>query len=369
MIVFNCPSCKAKLQVADEHAGATIQCPTCKTMATAPGGATEVTTPEVVEASQAKRKRRDDVDVDDDDHDDDRPRRRRRNDDATAPTVAAGMGIGLILAIVFGVGCCVIVPILVALLVPAVQKVREAAARTQSTNNLKQIGLAMHSFHDVNQRLPFNGSNQQPKDGFNYSKAAVPGSFTSGSWAFQILPFIDQNPMFAAVDRNSPVITYMCPGRGRPMMEIPGGAWTDYFYNNYLNNSPNNDKADNPERPDAKRTLVSIIDGTSNTIFVGHGNIARAQNANQNNVTLSTNIFDGGTFGTARAGNPGQSSPTGVLLACDNVAPTFASWGGPFPQGALMGFGDGTVRMISYSAPNLNVFLTPAGNEIAVLPD
>src|SRR5213595_3524795 len=106
-----------------------------------------------------------------------------------------------------------IIAFLIALLVPAVQKVREAAARTQSINNLKQIGLAFHGFHDANKRLPFNGFTGNA-GGQAYTAAAVANNTNSGSWAFQILPYIDQNPLFGttATSATASVGAYMCPG-------------------------------------------------------------------------------------------------------------------------------------------------------------
>src|SRR5205809_573970 len=79
-----------------------------------------------------------------------------------------------------------IIAILIALLVPAVQKVRESAARTRSINNVKNLALAFHTFHDANRRLPFNGSSTSVS-GVTYSTTAVAGSATSGSWGYQIL--------------------------------------------------------------------------------------------------------------------------------------------------------------------------------------
>src|SRR5271155_5777258 len=85
-----------------------------------------------------------------------------------------------------------IIAILIALLVPAVQKVREAAARTQCVNNLKQIALATHAFHDANKHFPGNTQNE---GGWNWTfqSTATP---TSWSWLARILPYIDQGPLY-----------------------------------------------------------------------------------------------------------------------------------------------------------------------------
>lgn len=373
MIAFECPSCHANMEAPEEHAGKTIQCPNCQMTVQVPASAdagaitatpsaappsppaTGVTTPENVKSSKRSRG----------DHDDDDLPRRPR-DQASGSKVAAGMGIGMIIFLVVGfLTCCIAVPVLVALLLPAVQKVREAAARTQSSNNLMQIGLAFHGFHDTNRRFPFNGSDLDPTVlGFppgQYKKTAVGNSNLSGSWAFQILPFIEQNNMFALPNRAAAVQTYLCPGRGRPPIEIGKGAWSDYFYNNYLNDDK---QADRPDAADMRRTLMQITDGTSNTVLVGHGNIRPDQYQLSGNVALSSNIFDGGTTGTMRAGNRGEAAPGGVTLARDsNTPPTVGSWGGPFPSGALICMADGSVRVFSYNTPAFSSMLTPRGNE------
>jgi prepilin-type N-terminal cleavage/methylation domain-containing protein/prepilin-type processing-associated H-X9-DG protein len=75
-----------------------------------------------------------------------------------------------------------IIAILIGLLVPAVQKVREAAARTQCTNNLKQLGLAMQTYHDANKKLP---------------PGVGPYGCCWGTWQMYILPYLEQAPMFS----------------------------------------------------------------------------------------------------------------------------------------------------------------------------
>ena len=89
-----------------------------------------------------------------------------------------------------------IIAVLIALLLPAVQQAREAARRTQCKNNLKQIGLAMHNFHDTYLRFPPGGAMDQQPFGINSNPAT--GSAWGSSWMVYILPYIDQAPMFSS---------------------------------------------------------------------------------------------------------------------------------------------------------------------------
>ncbi len=169
-----------------------------------------------------------------------------------------------------------IIAILIGLLLPAVQKVREAAARTQCQNNLHQIGLALHGFHDANQHFPA---------GFFpwYS-----GTFTYTGWQLQLLPFLEQTPLwnqsYSYLQANSgntdtnaypacgfQMKVFICPSNARPLLENYGGV--NYELTSYMGNTGTS--SNNPISGDgvlyasSMVRITDITDGTSNTIAVG----------------------------------------------------------------------------------------------------
>jgi prepilin-type N-terminal cleavage/methylation domain-containing protein/prepilin-type processing-associated H-X9-DG protein len=81
-----------------------------------------------------------------------------------------------------------IIAILIGLLLPAVQKVRESAARLKCSNNLKQLGLAVHGFHDANGRIPYSATGVS----YNWATDSVAAGSTTWSWLARCLPYLEQ---------------------------------------------------------------------------------------------------------------------------------------------------------------------------------
>jgi prepilin-type N-terminal cleavage/methylation domain-containing protein/prepilin-type processing-associated H-X9-DG protein len=279
-----------------------------------------------------------------------------------------------------------IIAVLIGLLIPAVQKVREAAARSKCQNNLKQVGLALHHFHDVNGCFPTSGG--YPGNGvatpiiatvtdgtpkyWGVGDPRLPVRQQTGPWAYSILPQLEmsaayQNRTFAVA-----VPTYMCPSRGRqnPQLvpDVDPLSPNHAFISGGVNPWGKTDYAANPRiaigntgnsaRTGKTLNFDGITDGTSNTILAGEKSLdPRAYDTGS--WLWDEPIFaGGGAGGTVRSGTAVLRDIPGV-----NFVDT---WGSPHTSGCQFLFADGSVRSIQFETAEsvMNPLLTPSGGEV-----
>jgi prepilin-type N-terminal cleavage/methylation domain-containing protein/prepilin-type processing-associated H-X9-DG protein len=289
-----------------------------------------------------------------------------------------------------------IIAILIGLLLPAVQKVREAAARMKCSNNLKQIGIAAHSYHDAVGFLP-------PQTIAVLPDPPIPGADGFATWAVLILPYVEQDNVYRqwnlqrlystqpATAVQAQVPTYVCPSRPTPVLSSgdtqPGGLG-DYAAVGGANNT-------NGAMPVAVFTATgtsqsdaivtqwkgqvtlqggSILDGTSNTLLIGEKHI-RPNSLRGRNEDRS--IFAGNENNFRRlAGYQTNAWPAATTVA--NVRPlrdpldqtgalANSSFGGPHSGVCMFVFCDGSVKGIRTSVSLLTLTYLAARSDGQVL--
>ncbi|WDI41112.1 DUF1559 domain-containing protein [Bremerella sp. P1] len=184
-----------------------------------------------------------------------------------------------------------IIGVLIALLLPAVQQAREAARRMTCSNHQKQLGLAMHNYHDTHRVFP-------PGVFANGLNAGMPTNPNNMSWMPTLLPFLEQGPLFDQLKpymesrasssfptalMNTKIETLMCPSdpnRGQtgevhnPSNQDPPPDYDDGFHGNYLlchGNQEITTTTDNDANGMfyylSKTDFSSCTDGTANTVM------------------------------------------------------------------------------------------------------
>jgi prepilin-type N-terminal cleavage/methylation domain-containing protein len=166
-----------------------------------------------------------------------------------------------------------IIGILIGLLLPAVQKIREAAARIQCANNLRQIAIAAHNCNDTRGHMPpgwgTDGPGKQVDWAYNPVNPLYPG-YRTGSLFYFLLPYIEQDNLYASVDnswadstRNYTVKTYTCPSDHG----LQPNTWHNCSYAGNVLIFKGGGWADNAPVEGTARIPASITDGTSQTLF------------------------------------------------------------------------------------------------------
>lgn len=283
-----------------------------------------------------------------------------------------------------------IIGILVALVVPAVQRAREAAHRTECANHLHQIGLTLHMHHDAYHVFPSNGGwdgkqtildvSGQPVRVQTYDIASGqtftwgvgdPGrgpTDQTGSWAYAILPYVEQAAMFRQRAWGVALPLYSCPSR-RPPTALPatndqygdyqGGGWVwariDYGANARVI----------PNRPQCMR-MAQITDGLSQTILAGEKAMSPL-NYSTGTWYWDEPFFLGGSGGTQRGFGAGPTDGLRIIPDNPNMGVAFRyNWGAAHPGGAQFLLADGSVRLLPFFTLRATVLalLTPNGNDV-----
>jgi prepilin-type N-terminal cleavage/methylation domain-containing protein len=251
-----------------------------------------------------------------------------------------------------------IIAILIGLLLPAVQKVREAAARTQDTNNLKQQGLALHGCNDASGVLPpAYGNFPNPAGGLG-----PPAGM--GTLQYFLLPYLEQDNLYRSVTMssdnamNSPLKVFMGPADptmpSDGIVTMMGGPYGGCSYaSNYVvfGNTPGG----------SARIPTTFSDGTSNTIVFGQ------------RYTNCGGMAQGWQMGMC--GNPPTwpyyyTAANYLALPLPQFQPSVLSCDpnlmqSPYSAGILVGLGDGSVRSVSsgVSSYSWNLALNPADGQ------
>ncbi len=298
-----------------------------------------------------------------------------------------------------------IIGILIALLLPAVQAARESARRSQCTNNLKQIGLGFHNFQDTYKHLPTGARDGDEDDSLT---ACCNSTERRGwSWSYQILPFIEQSPLYdlgddgtVAGDHNAVALqavpVYYCPTRRDP---TPEGS--NFYRCDYAGNA--GERGTGSVRSTASGGLKGVViqtdrettrierirDGSSNTIMVGEKALhpesfgtEGGDNERWNNAGWDEDIVrygarlssDGTEYGlTPIKDMDATHNDGGWTTVTDYHGETWGQWhpffGSSHPGGTNFCFADGSVHLIPFTVDN-EVFrclsLTYDGNPVTI---
>jgi prepilin-type N-terminal cleavage/methylation domain-containing protein/prepilin-type processing-associated H-X9-DG protein len=118
-----------------------------------------------------------------------------------------------------------IIAVLIGLLLPAVQKVREAANRASCRNNLRQLALAVHNFYDANQSLPTYFGVYPPGDGYVYPWYPAANNLKPyGGWFVFLLPYVEQDNVYKLIENNIQATGHNQPWYDSPPTYTPGGV-------------------------------------------------------------------------------------------------------------------------------------------------